>query len=187
MEHLSDKNFTLERYGLYVRFVEENDAEFILELRTNPNLNKYINPTRPDIEAQRQWVRDYKERQKKKEDFYFMFEQPQGIRLGVCRIYDITDVNFTVGSWVFSPYAPVGSAILADIITREIAYEMFPDKRHLFDVKRANTTVNRYHETFKSELLFQDELTNYYMCSRENFEKYKKIHLRMFTQKNKLS
>jgi hypothetical protein len=43
--------------------------------------------------------------------------------------------------------------------------------------------VNRYHETFKSELLSQDELTNYYTCSKENFEKYKKIHLRMFARK----
>jgi hypothetical protein len=38
-------NYSDKKYGLNVRFVNEDDAEFILELRTNPNLNKYINPT----------------------------------------------------------------------------------------------------------------------------------------------
>jgi hypothetical protein len=175
-----DNNFTLECYGLHVRFVEESDAEFIMELRTNPNLSKYIHETAPDIELQRQWIRDYKERQNKGEDFYFMFEKPRGIKSGVCRIYDIEEDSFTVGSWIFSRQAPVGSSILADIITREIAYKLFPLKKHLFDVKRANITVNRYNETYKSELLYQNEETNYYTCSRENFEKYKRIHIRMF-------
>ncbi|GHT39675.1 hypothetical protein AGMMS49965_06350 [Bacteroidia bacterium] len=183
MAQLLDENFKLERYGLYVRFVEESDAEFILKLRTNPDLNRYIHQTPPDVEVQRQWIHNYKERQRAGKDFYFIFEEPQSVRLGVCRIYDITEENFTIGSWIFSPQAPIGSAILADIITREIAFELFPDKEHLFDVKRANTNVNRYHETFKSTLLFQDELTNYYTCSKENFEKYKNLHLRMFTKK----
>jgi hypothetical protein len=174
----------MECYGLNVRFVNEDDAEFILELRTNPNLNKYINPTSSDVDIQRQWIKNYKERQEQGEDFYFIFEKPVGQRLGLCRIYDITVDTFTIGSWIFSPQAPMGSSILADVITREIAYELFPAKKHLFDVKRANINVNRYNETFKSELLSQDELTNYYTCSKENFEKYKKIHLRMFTNKN---
>jgi hypothetical protein len=175
-----DDNFVTERYGLYVRFVEENDADFILSLRTNPNLNKYIHETKPDVELQRTWIQRYKERQKNEEDFYFMFEKPQGAKLGVCRIYDINEESFTIGSWIFSQQAPVGSSILADIITREIAYERFPLKKHLFDVKRTNITVNRYNETYKSELLYQDERTNYYTCSKENFEKYKQIHIRMF-------
>jgi hypothetical protein len=178
-----DNNFILERYGLYVRFVEENDAEFILELRTNPNLSKYIHETAPDIELQRQWIQNYKARQNKGEDFYFMFEKPKGTRLGVCRIYDIKDDSFTIGSWIFSRQATVGSSILADIITIEISYELYPLKKLLFDVKRGNIMVNRYHETYKSELLYQDKETNYYTCSKENFEKYKKINIRIFNKK----
>ncbi|MDR1459117.1 MAG: hypothetical protein LBI60_02770, partial [Bacteroidales bacterium] len=61
-----------------------------------------------------------------------------------------------------------------------IAYELFPSKKHLFDVQRRNITVNRYNETYKTELLYLDEVTNYYTCPKENFEKYKRIHIRMF-------
>jgi hypothetical protein len=174
-----DNNFTLERYGLHVRFVEESDAEFIIKLRTDPNLSKYIHETNPDIELQRTWIRNYKTRQHKGEDFYFMFEKPLGTRLGVCRIYDIKEDSYTIGSWVFSTQAPVGSAILADIIIREIAYKYFPEKNNLIDVKIANINVNRYAKSLRSELLYKDEQTNYYTCKRENFEKSKQIYIRM--------
>ena len=182
MRHLDD-NFSEERYGLHVRFVNETDAEFIVRLRTDEKLSRYIHATSPDVDGQVAWIRQYKQRQAAGEDFYFMFEKPVGVRAGVCRIYDIKPGEFTVGSWLFSPEAPIGSAILADIITREIAYELFPDSVHHFDVKRLNTSVNRYNETYKSELIAQDEWTNYYICSKENFEKYKKLHLRMFAPK----
>lgn len=173
----------MERYGLSVRFVDQSDAEFIVRLRTDEKLGRYINATMPDVEAQRCWIEKYKEREERGEDYYFMFESLSGERLGLCRIYDIHPADFTVGSWLFSPTAPMGAAILADIITREIAYELFPDSTHYFDVKRQNTNVNRYNETYKSELIRQDEQTNYYTCSKDNFEKYKKLHLRMFAPK----
>jgi hypothetical protein len=173
-------DFNIERYGLTVRLVNENDAEFIVALRTDSKLSRYIHQTSTDIEVQRQWIKGYKAREAENKDFYFMFEKPLGTKLGVCRIYDIEEESFTIGSWIFSPQAPVGASILADIITREFAYELFPNKKQLFDVKRGNITVNRYNETYKSELLYQDEETNYYTCSIENFEKYKKIYLRVF-------
>lgn len=173
-------DFTLERYGLFVRFVNEEDADFILQLRTNEKLSRYIHGTDANVELQKEWIKGYKKRESAGTDYYFMFEKPQGVRLGVCRIYDIQEDNFTIGSWVFSPEAPVGASILGDIITREIAFELFPDSKHLFDVKKANVNVNRYNATYHSELVREDALTNYYTCSKENFEKYKVRFLRMF-------
>jgi hypothetical protein len=38
-------NFELDRYGLHVRLVREEDAEFILSLRTDPKLSRFIHPT----------------------------------------------------------------------------------------------------------------------------------------------
>jgi hypothetical protein len=35
-------NFTFEKYGLFLRLVEEEDAEFIVKLRTNPQLGKFF-------------------------------------------------------------------------------------------------------------------------------------------------
>lgn len=185
MQNNLPENFNLYRYGLYVRLVCEEDAEFIMNLRTNEKLGRYINPTSCSVENQKKWIQEYKLRESSGLDYYFMFEYPKGNRLGVCRIYDINSDNFTIGSWIFSPDAPKGAAILGDIITREIAYSLFPLSILYFDVKKANINVNRYHAAYKSKLIREDESTNYYCSSKEDFEKYKEKFIRMFNPINK--
>ena len=59
-----DENFSLERYGLKVRLVNENDADFILSLRTDPNRTKYMITLDDEIESQRRWIQEYKKREK---------------------------------------------------------------------------------------------------------------------------
>ena len=177
------QNFSLERYGLFLRFVTEEDASFILSLRNDEKLGRYINKTSPTLDAQVEWTNSYKLREEQGTDYYFIFEKPQGNPLGVCRIYDITINTFTIGSWLFKKDSPVGAAILADIITRELAFELFPFSELLFDVKTDNTNVNRYQATYKPEILCINHDTIFYRCPKENFEKYKKLHLRMFAPK----
>lgn len=173
-------DYVLNRYGLHVRLVQESDAAFILRLRTNEKLSRFINATSADVSQQVAWTRSYKTREAAGTDYYFIFEKPAGIPVGVCRIYDIEPGRFTTGSWLFAPEAPVGASILADIITREIAWELWPDAVQFFDVKKDNTTVNKYHTTFRAEIIRETEDDYIYTCSRENFEKRKSLHLRMF-------
>ena len=52
MPHLPS-NFTLDRYGLHVRLVREEDAEFIVKLRTNEHNSRYIHDTVADVEQQK--------------------------------------------------------------------------------------------------------------------------------------
>lgn len=176
-------NFKLERYGLFVRFVTTDDASFILSLRTDDKLGRFINTTSPSIEEQIKWTNSYKLREELGTDYYFLFEKPIGNPIGVCRIYDISPKSFTIGSWLFKKDAPVGSAILADIITREVAFELFPSSELLFDVKKENINVNRYQATYKPDIICCTRDTIFYSCPKENFEKFKKIHLRMFAPK----
>ena len=177
------RNFNIERYGLKVRLVNENDASFIVSLRTDDKLGRYINKTSPSIEEQIKWTNSYKLREELGIDYYFLFEKPSGNPIGVCRIYDVTTNTFTIGSWLFKKDAPVGSAILADIITRELAFELFPFSKLLFDVKKDNINVNRYQATYKPEIIRCTEDAIFYSCPQDNFEKFKKIHLRMFAPK----
>ena len=60
----------LEKYNLKFRFVEENDASFLVDLRTNPEKAKFISSTNSDIEMQRAWIREYKQREQSKSEFY---------------------------------------------------------------------------------------------------------------------
>lgn len=172
-------DFKLNKYGLDVRFINENDATFIVGLRTDERLGRYINSTSPKVEDQIRWTEQYKKREAEGIDYYFIFEKMR-TPLGVCRIYDIRSGEFTIGSWLFKKDAPVGTAILGDIITREVAFGLFPDSTLLFDVRKDNFNVNRYQVAYKPEIIDENQLNYYYSCSRENFEKYKERYIKMF-------
>ncbi|WP_303208390.1 GNAT family N-acetyltransferase [Bacteroides oleiciplenus] len=115
-------NFEITRYGLHVRFVDENDAEFILKLRTNEKLSRFIHSTDNNIDKQKEWIRNYKIREANAEDYYFIFYK-DGIPVGLNRIYGIHDHIFTTGSWIFDENVPFECAVVASIITRELAFE----------------------------------------------------------------
>ena len=100
-----DSDFTYEKYGLQLRFVNEDDAEFIIKLRTDPKLGKFIHSTSSDIEEQKKWIRAYKKREQAGTDYYFIFFK-DGVPVGLNRLYWIKEDSYTSGSWVFSPDAP---------------------------------------------------------------------------------
>lgn len=176
------ENYELDRYGLHVRLVREEDAEFIVRLRTDAKLGRYIHHTDNSVAKQKEWLDAYKEREKKGEDFYFVFECPVGVPVGVERIYDINDEAFTVGSWVFDKESPKGAAILSDIILKEIAWDLYPEKDCLWDNMKENVNVVRYALSFHPTLLRETETQLFFLCTKENFERYKKLYMRMLTK-----
>ena len=176
-------NFTLYKYGLQVRLVNEGDAELIVSLRTSPLLSKYLNPINKDINVQRKWIQKYKQRENMGIEYYFVFSI-DGVILGFERIYNIEKDNFTHGSIIFLPKAPIGSSILADIITREIAFENLNKSLNFFDVRKGNTSVINYHKKFNPELIVEDQDSLYFKLDRINFEKNKLFYLRIFNLLN---
>lgn len=115
-------DFNLDKYGLHVRLVNEDDAEFIVSLRTDPKLSRFIHDTENDVSKQKEWIKSYKEREIKGLEYYFVFLK-DGIRVGLNRIYNIHDGIFTTGSWLFDRNASFECSVLASIIGREIAFD----------------------------------------------------------------
>lgn len=173
------KDFELDRYGLHVRLAQVEDSPFILSLRTDEKLSRFIHVTDNNLGKQIAWMHEYKKREEKGIEYYFIFEQTDN-PLGVCRIYDIREKEYTVGSWVFSKSAPMGSAILADIITREIAFDLMPEKRLKFDVSRENTNVLRYQRTFHPTVVKEDTDNIHFEITKDVFDKYKSYYLKIF-------
>lgn len=123
-------DFKLEKYGICVRLVQECDAEFIIRLRTDSRLSRFIHDTPFDIEKQVAWIRQYKVREHDGTDYYFLFlyeEKP----VGVCRIYHITEDAFTFGSWIFLQGLPFWIPIAGAIIGREIGFETLGKTKEL--------------------------------------------------------
>ena len=174
MEKLPE-NFTLERYGLQVRLVNEDDAEFIVALRTDPRLSRYIHETSSNVEGQKQWIRNYKKREAEGLDYYFMF-LINGVRQGVARIYDITEDSFTQGSWVFSPDAVLGASVLGNIISSEVGFE-FLDKKIAYSDTRHDNHTHRYVQSFNPEIINTDEENVYFKILPDGFNQGKQKHI----------
>lgn len=116
-------NFELDKYGVHVRLINENDAEFIIRLRTDPKLTKYIHDTPADFELQRAWIRNYKGREAQGLEYYFIFYK-DGKPFGVNRLYHMENPeHFTSGSWICLPGTPVEAVLASSLIPRLIAFE----------------------------------------------------------------
>ena len=172
-------DYTIEKYGLKARFVVESDAEFIVKLRTDESLSKYIHSTNSNIDKQKEWIRNYKVREALGQEYYFIF-YCNDIPVGLERIYNITEDTFTHGSLVFSPDSPIGSSVKADIITRELGFSVLNKKTNLFDVSKGNNGVIAYHQRYKPTTLSEDDESYHYSLSKENFEKYKSVYMKIF-------
>ena len=178
------ENFEVDRYGLHVRLVREEDAEFIVKLRTNSYNSQFLHSTDSSIESQLAWLREYKKREQAGEDYYFMFEH-KGVKVGVARLYGIDGVQYTHGSWVFDNDAPSFCAVASAIICREIAFDILGMKVES-NMRDGTDATNKNVINFQKLLgmdyqIEREENGRKFLCgiiTRESFVRSKKNILR---------
>lgn len=171
-------NMDSEKYGFNLRLAELEDAKFILSLRTNPLLNQFLSATSDDLEKQIEWIRQYKQREKNNQEYYFVAEI-DGIKYGTTRLYNFDELSFEAGSWLFSKETPAGLAIKADIIGRRFGFEALNATYCKFKVRKENKSVIRYHMGYQPTLITEDELNYYFKLSRANFENHSEKLLKL--------
>lgn len=74
--------------GKYVnlRPVEEEDSEFILTIRNDYSISKYLPKLNVTVDEQKSWI---SKQRVDKESYYFLIESAEGKRLGTISYYDI--------------------------------------------------------------------------------------------------
>jgi UDP-2-acetamido-3-amino-2,3-dideoxy-glucuronate N-acetyltransferase len=159
----------IEKYGIVLRAVEVEDAEFILRLRTDSQLSRYISKTDPHIDVQVRWIENYKRREAAGLEYYYITEDQKGNRYGTIRIYNFDDKSFEIGSWLFLPKSPLGMAIKAQFIGFELGFEKLKAEFCRLEVRKKNTAVLRYLEDFEKVLVREDDLNYYFTLSKEKF------------------
>lgn len=169
----------IERYGIVLRGVTEEDAAFIVKLRTDESLGRFLSHTSPDIEKQKEWIRGYEMREAEDREFYFICEY-QGKVYGTTRIYNIEDDCFEVGSWLFTPHTPSGVSVLADIIAREFAFDKFGFDKCRFEVRKQNLSVVKYHKGYQPAIIGEDELNYYFTLTKTKFDIHKTKLIKIF-------
>lgn len=170
-------DFTYKNYGLTVRFVREEDAPFILELRTNKKLSRYLHETDNDLEKQIEWIREYKKREQAGTDYYFIYYS-KGCPIGVNRIYNITEYSSTGGSWICSTEATVEESLATNFICNEIC-DMFEIPSGPFNVSKGNSQVLKFHLRMGAEILNENEEEYLLVGNKEKYNKTKNKLIKM--------
>ncbi|MCI9607833.1 MAG: hypothetical protein HFJ94_06645 [Muribaculaceae bacterium] len=171
-------DFHQEKYGISVRFVTEDDAPFILSLRTNKELSKFLHQTDNDEAKQREWIREYKKRESEGKEYYFIYSK-DGCPFGLNRIYNIEGKICTGGSWLCAPGTPIEQAIPTSLINRDIMFDVLGLEEDNFDVKKQNLKVLRFHLMTGSQKTGEDDTNIYFQATPETHRKGKESILKL--------
>jgi RimJ/RimL family protein N-acetyltransferase len=149
-----------------LREITPDDADFLVRLRTDPDLNKHLSHTAADIEKQKKYILNYLA---SPTDFYFIITDRQQHPLGTIRIYDIQGSSFCWGSWILLREAPSSASIESALLIYDFAFfALHYDKCH-FDVRKANIKVVNFHNRFGARIVREDEINYYFHYDRESY------------------
>ncbi|UTN04639.1 GNAT family N-acetyltransferase [Flavobacterium bizetiae] len=160
----------IHNYNIKLRLVEETDADFIIQLRTDTSKAKFISPTDIDIDKQKDWIRKYKQREKSKDEYYFIAIDEKGEEFATYRIYNKTSDSIEIGSFVSKPFYNIPiNVIKVDIILKEFVFVALGYNQLNFEVRKENKSVISYHKKFHPYLKSEDDLNFYFVLTKENF------------------
>jgi RimJ/RimL family protein N-acetyltransferase len=104
-------DYKLEGKYVTLRSVVESDAEFILSVRNDPRISKYLPPLNVTVEQQRQWI---SKQRADNDSYYFLLETPECEPIGTISIYDIAGDHGEGGRTccIGEPFAAVEASLL---------------------------------------------------------------------------
>lgn len=133
---------------LTFRDADTSDAEFILQLRTDPEKSRHLSQTPDDVSAQQAWLQRYA---KDESQAYFIIEY-EGERIGTVRLYDAAGRSFCWGSWILKDGRPRHAAMESALMVYAYALDHLGFDSCHFDVRKSNIRVIKFHQRFGAAL-----------------------------------
>ncbi len=164
--------------NINLRAVELGDAEFIYNMRQNQNKTKYLSKVTGDVKSQKEWIKNYKQREEDKKEFYFVIESKDKEKLGLVRMYDFKSDSFCWGSWLIKENAPKTTAIESALQIYEFGFYILGFEKSHFDVRKGNNKVIAFHQRFGARIVDEDGLDYFFNFEKSDYEitkeKYKR-------------
>jgi len=165
--------FPVRGRNIQLRLATVDDAEFILSLRTDARLNQFISRVSDNVDVQREWLRLYKTREGKGQEYYLIIELAEGRPVGTLRIYDLRADSFCWGSWLILPDAPSFVAIESALLVYEIGFYRLGFNNSHFDVRRANERVVAFHQRLGAKIDRTSDIDHFFTYKRIDYERIK--------------
>lgn len=134
-----------------MKCVDTDDAQFILDLRNDPELSRYLPRLDISVEQQVEWIREQRERAG---DYYFVIWDNSGTRIGTLSIYGIEGGHGENGR-----LACTGNALQvmeAEYLVNEFTFETLGLDFFVSNVGMENEAPRRMVEYFGGKF-FDDE------------------------------
>lgn len=154
-----------------LRLVKEEDADFILKLRNDKELSKFISPTNISLEEQIEWIKSYKIRENKNKEFYFIVENKEKVCCGTVRIYNI-DFKMAEGIWgsfILDKIRPDGASNEVMELSLKFAFENLKLEKLYLDVRKENYKAIHIYEKNGFIRLTEDKLNLYYIIEKASY------------------
>jgi RimJ/RimL family protein N-acetyltransferase len=136
-------SFVAEGFGVRLRPVQLEDAEFIVWLRHLERVQGKLGDSASDVESQKAWLRTYFEREG---DYYFLVETLSGIPLGTHGVYGVHGTSAEAGRLIIRTEAP--AAVPTSFVTFDLAFDKMGFTEMRGTSIASNVKVHSYVEKF---------------------------------------
>ena len=168
----------LEGKNINLRTVEIEDAYFIYTMRQNQNKTKYLSKVTGTVDSQKEWIKNYKQREDEEKEFYFIIESKNKDKFGLVRIYDLKNDSFCWGSWLIKEDTPKTTAIESALQIYEFGFYKLGFEKSHFDVRKGNDKVIAFHQRFGAKIVSEDELDYFFNFEKSDYEIIKEKYKR---------
>jgi RimJ/RimL family protein N-acetyltransferase len=157
----------LEGKNIRLRLVEEKDADFILTLRLDERYNTFLSSVSPDAEAQKNWIRKYKDDEKNGYQYYFIIERLDCTPCGTVRVYDVRSDTFCWGSWILNENKTRYAALESAFLVYDFGFQQLGFKKSHFNVMKDNRGVIKFHTRMGAVKTNEDDINEYFEITEE--------------------
>jgi len=168
---------------LSLRLIDFCDAKFILDLRSDYELNKFLQKFNASLDNQVEWIKNYKYKEEKNKEFYFIIEEDSSKKIGTIRSHDIDykKSEFELGSFIVdknrSSYrnaAPYALSLFFDFHFNKLGLEACH-----FYCKNINEKAKNFYLRYGVNLVKQDSDNVHFNYKKEKFNNAKDNFLSM--------
>jgi RimJ/RimL family protein N-acetyltransferase len=165
---LADFNFISNKISF--RFIEIEDAEFIFSIRTDPKYSQHLSKTTGSVNDQKQWIKNYKQREKQEKEFYFIItDNNDGQKIGAIRVYDLKEESFCWGSWILLESRPRTAAVECLLFLYHFGFNILGFNQSHFDVRKENHKALNIYLKIGAEIVSSDLNNHYLILEKEIF------------------